>query len=263
MSISLDSVALFGKLWPTTMMSPDEILSILDRAADVFAFPMLDNGYVYLAATRMRLFRSSDDWALVIEVFGFSPRAGIPSVSVQTYASRLRNRDAPDKYRTREAYDNYLLHHPYDEFRSFDVVDDGPWHTSESDEEISSTAESIVVRGRETPFPTSQALEQYGIELSEPPTLMTFELCRYLAAEYRDRVLATPEEARVSVPLELEEILCLDAWAHPDLCNDERPSGSETFQQIARVLSSGEVSVYQPTVAPNTHWRHWPEGGSL
>ena len=55
---------------------PEEILSILDRCCDAFTFPMLDNGYVYLAATQLSLYRSTMDWAVVIEVFGFSPRAG-------------------------------------------------------------------------------------------------------------------------------------------------------------------------------------------
>ena len=35
------------------MHSADEILAALDQACDVHAFPMLDNGYVYLAATRL------------------------------------------------------------------------------------------------------------------------------------------------------------------------------------------------------------------
>jgi len=51
------------------------ILTILDACCHSATFPMLDNGYVYLAASRLSLHRSTTDWALVIEVFGFSPRA--------------------------------------------------------------------------------------------------------------------------------------------------------------------------------------------
>lgn len=43
------------------------MLSDLDECYR-FTFPMLDNGYFYLAATRMSLYRSPEDWALVIEV---------------------------------------------------------------------------------------------------------------------------------------------------------------------------------------------------
>jgi len=70
-----------------------QILAILDQCCDAFTFPMLDNGYVYLAATRLALFRSPDDWAMTIEVFGFSPRAGLPDTHIHTFASSLHNRN--------------------------------------------------------------------------------------------------------------------------------------------------------------------------
>ncbi len=49
----------------------EEILSVLDGCCDSFSFPMLDNGYVYLAATQLALYRSVTNWAMVVEVFGF------------------------------------------------------------------------------------------------------------------------------------------------------------------------------------------------
>ena len=86
----------------------DQILAVLDRCCDDCTFPMLDNGYVYLAATRLSLHRSASDWAMVIEVFGFSPRAGLPDTHIYTFASRLHDRDPPEQYKDREAYENYL-----------------------------------------------------------------------------------------------------------------------------------------------------------
>src|SRR5438128_2131662 len=80
----------------------------------------------------------------------------------------------------------------------------------------------------------------------------------------REQVLATPDERRVSVLPEMEQILQLEEWHHPNVVDEEeRPSGSETFQPLARVLATGDVSVYQPSQPPNTHWRNWPEGGRL
>jgi hypothetical protein len=90
----------------------DHILSVLDRCCDAFTFPMLDNGYVYLAATRLSLHRTAADWAMVIEVFVFSPRSGLPDTHIHTFASALYNRDAPEKYVKREAYDRYLANNP-------------------------------------------------------------------------------------------------------------------------------------------------------
>lgn len=70
---------------------------------------MLDNGYVYLAATRLSLYRSATDWAIAIEVFGFSPRAGLPD----THISRPHDRNTPEKYNSQLAYERpngELLH---------------------------------------------------------------------------------------------------------------------------------------------------------
>ena len=84
------------------------ILDILDKCAEVFTFPMLDNGYVYLAASRLTAYYGESDWALVIEVFGFSPRAGAPDLAIHTFGSSIRNRNAKENYVSNEAYENYL-----------------------------------------------------------------------------------------------------------------------------------------------------------
>jgi hypothetical protein len=105
----------------------NEILSILDRCCDAFTFPMLDNGYVYLAGTRLSLYRTVENWAMVIEVFGFSPRSGLPDTHIHTFASTLHNRDAPERYAKREAYDNYLANNPHNESRFFYPIDAGVW----------------------------------------------------------------------------------------------------------------------------------------
>jgi bifunctional non-homologous end joining protein LigD len=34
---------------------------------------------------------------------------------------------------------------------------------------------------------------------------------------------------------------------------NDRPRGSETFQQLAQVLTTGEVAIYHPSQPPNTH----------
>jgi hypothetical protein len=62
----------------------------------------------------------------------------------------------------------------------------------------------------------------------------------------------------------MTKLLQLEEWTHPNVVDeDERPSGSKTFQQLAKVLATGEVKHYRPKEKPNTHWRNWPEGGRL
>ena len=103
----------------------------------------------------------------------------------------------------------------------------------------------------------------HGIELEQPPRVQAFELCRFLADISRDLVLATPEERRISLLPDMSQILQLEEWHHPNVVEDDRPSRSDTSQQLTRVLATGEVRLYQPTQPPNTRWRNWPEGGRL
>ena len=242
---------------------PDSILSVLDRCSEAYTFPMLDNGYVSLAVTRLSLYRSVTDWAMVIELFGFSPRAGWPDTTIQTFASRLRDRDPPGKYVSRDAYDDYLLTHPHDEFRSAFPVAEGDWQDSEDFELVAEDASEVRVRGRIVRHPAPDDYPRHGITLEQPPRIRVFELCRYLADVARESVLATASERRVSVLPDMAQLLQIEEWHHPDVAAGERPSASKTFRQMAQVLATGDVSAYHPTLPPNTHWKHWPDGGTL
>lgn len=44
---------------------------------------------------------------------------------------------------------------------------------------------------------------------------------------------------------------------------DSRPSSYETWQLIAKVIATGDKTLYRPTLKPNTHWTNWLESGSL
>jgi hypothetical protein len=241
-----------------------KILSIFDECCNALKFPMLDNGYIYLAATRLSLYRSVTDWAIVIEVFGFSPRAGLPDTCIQTFASRLHDRDPPDNYVNRNAYEKYLANNPHNEFRSIFPIHEGPWQDAEEREFVAEGAREVILRERTVPLPSVSEYRRHGIELELAPRVQVFELCRFLADTAREQVLATPQERRVSIVPEMEQVLQLEEWHHPNLVDeDKRPSGSETFQQLARVLATGDVRLYHPSQPPNTHWRNWPEGGRL
>jgi hypothetical protein len=242
----------------------DDILAVLDKCCDSFTFPMLDNGYVYLAATRLSLFRSEENWAMVIEVFGYSPRTGVPDTSIFTFASRLHQRNPRSTYVNDAAYHNYLAHHPNNEFRSVFPIEPGDWQDPTDDELVAPDATVLQVRGRPVRIPRREQFSQAGVVLHDPERIWIFELCRYLGSIAREDVLATATERHVSVSPEMQQILQLEEWCHPDVVDaEQRPSGSRTFQQLAQVLVTGDVRLYQPDEPANTHWRNWPAGGTL
>jgi hypothetical protein len=241
----------------------NDILAILDACCENFTFPMLDNGYVYLAATRLSLYRSETDWALVIEVFGFSPRVGDPDTHIYTFASRLNRQNTASDYVSREAYENYLRSHPNSESVFVYPIETDEWKNPDDDEVVASGTHTIVVGGKTLNTPTPDAYDSYGIALEDASEIRTYEFCRALAEIARNEVLATTEQRRMCVPAELQQILQLEEWNHPNVVDVERPSTSTTFQQLAEVLVTGNVSLYKPLDPPNTHWENWPEGGTL
>jgi hypothetical protein len=230
----------------------EEILSQLDASARGFTFPMLDSGYVYLADARLSAYRDETRWALIIEVVGYNPRAGgHGGVCNCLYC-----------------YGNCLRRPPGTADEDFlcvtDDGPDGPTFDDEVDGDIREGAGTIRIRDRIVPLDLApEALTGKGIELEDPPRITGAELLRSLVPEHRGLLLATEEELRGRVPTDLPLILRLDAWRHPDLAGDELPSESEAFKLIAEVLVSGNPSEYWPTEEPNTHWKNWPEAGSL
>lgn len=241
----------------------EDILSILDACCESYTFPMLDNGYVYPAATRLSLYRSSQDWALVIEVFGFSPRCGLPDTQIYTFASNVQRTKSSQDYVTRQAYETYLANNKHNESTFIFPIEEGEWLDAENPEIVADGQQTVLVRENEVRVPQLREYGANGIALQSPPSIHVFELCRMLAASNRNSVLATPEERRTCILPELWEIMQLDEWNHPDLVGNERPSSNATFRSLAAVLVSGDVSLYQPSGRPNAHWKNWPEGGTL
>ena len=246
---------------PTSkVMNP--ILEILDSCAEAHTFPMLDNGYVYLAATRLTAYYGDSDWALVIEVFGFSPRAGAPDLAIHTFGNILRNKNARENYVSDEAYENYLKNNPYNCYKTFFPIGGDDIWINPNDNEIIIPNATFQLRGDNHLVPNTSVYSEHNIELEETKPFV-YELCRYLAAIKRDAILATPIERRHNVPTHLSEVICLEDWLHPDLAEGEKPSEVESFQQISKVLQTGDASYYKPTVQGNTHWKNWPDSGTL
>lgn len=250
----------FWKRQPN-LLNTKAILDVFDKSAEAFKFPMLDNGYVYLAASRLSLFRSDEHWAVVFEIFGFSPRAGHPDLSIITIASKLHNRNEPTDYVSEDAYNNYLENNPYWEMRNFWPISNENWIDEENPELVVEKGE-ITLRGHLIDVPVPSAFASKGVELeAEQPAV--FELCRFLVHDHREAALATETERRVSILPEMKQLLTLDEWHHPDLVNGETPSQTETFRQLASVLEKNDPNLYSTVEPPNNHWKNWPEGGAL
>lgn len=229
----------------------DEILHQLDLCAADYTFPVLDNGYVYLADVRLSAYRTDQYWALVIEQLGTDYRAGglfnalyrFGNCFVQTPG--LANEDI---LAVMDSPDNYPI-----------FPDEDHW-------DIRIKKGLLRVRNELISYDVSpDNLLAHGITEDEQDmeAVTITELVRSLVPEHHALLMATEDELRRALPPEIPLILRLDEWHHPDVIEAEIPSKNEAFQMIAEVLVSGDATKYKPTLPPNTHWSNWLESGTL
>jgi hypothetical protein len=223
-----------------------EIIAQLDRFAESFRFPMLDNLNLDLAGVRLSAYFGAGAWCLAVEMLAFF--AEVPPLdgfSDNTYI--YGDIAIPDAV-------NHTLSalHP---------VDNGPSGLLFGTGSCLYINKNIVdVRIRERIVPAIANVDLYraeGIPVDLAPEITGDDFLRWLAPRYRDLLFATDEELYSRMTVRLPLILRLDEWHHPDLARGEKPSDTECFQQIAEVLATGDPSRYRPTEPPNTHWSNW------
>ncbi|MGW0215816.1 DUF7003 family protein [Micromonospora chokoriensis] len=213
-------------------MRSAEVLEQLDAAAEEFLFPDLDNGYYYAVDARLHAYRDAGQWALIVETVGYSPRAGNLSDVLHVFGNCL------------------TIGGPG--FGNVDFLDrvDNWDELEDPDEPEIYRGGPVVLRGRRI-----AVAAEAGEDL--------IDVLRRLVPHHRELLLADEGELRRRIPVDIPEVLRLDHWNHPDLAGGSRPSQSETFRQIADVLTTGDLGLYRPTLQPNTHWSNWPDSGSL
>jgi hypothetical protein len=234
-----------------TVDTPKEILDQLDQCAAKFTFPMLDNGYIYPGDVRLTVYRNDSDWLMILECLGANPRTlgyGSFQNCLHLFGSKLHR--APGT--ANEDFLEPISSCPDD----WIFEEDSEWNVVDG-------AHAVTIRNQRIELDLSPANPtRKGIEISEGQK-NAVTVMRSLVPEHRDTLLASDEELAQRNPHGLPIWMRLDEWHHPDLVNGEMPSQSETFQMLAEAIASGDKHKYRPTQAPNTHWRNWPDGGTL
>ncbi len=232
--------------------SKEHILNYLDVSAAAGHFPILDNGYVYLIDTRLSAYGNHTRWALLIEVLGMDVRFGEHD-SIENHVYYFGN--CIDSSAEQPHY--LILHPTADGLEGSTFAEDNVW-------EVRALAQTIRIRDIIIPIHADPSVfAARGITLVKPPCVMAVDLLRSLALDYRDLLFATEDELHQLIPTDLPRLIRLDAWNHPDIAAEEKPSDNITFQMLADVLVSSNPACYHPRVAPNTHWINWPDAGTL
>lgn len=220
-----------------------EILENLDKGAESFDFPVLDNTYYYLGKEKLVTFRSNDEWLMVFQEISFSIRAASVENVVSAFGSHLDKNGIiliswiiqEDRTKMYDDDNNFLL-------KTMDF--------------------KVVINGTERHFnPTSNDYRQLGIDLADDKTPDEAKITRYLASAIPDELFFDNErllEICKRSDGNLEVFLELEDWYHPDLINEEKPSETRCFQTLAEALAGNDKSLYQcPAEDYNTHWSNW------
>jgi Family of unknown function (DUF7003) len=209
-----------------------EVLEQLDAAAEEFLFPDLGHGYYYAVDARLHGYRDAGQWALIVETVGYSPRAGNLIDVLHVFANCLTSGEP--------GFDNGDF---LDRVDNWDEIED-------PDEPETYRGGPVVLRGQKIAVAAKSGEDMVDV-------------LRRLVPRRRELLLADERELRRRIRVDIPEVLRLDQWNHPDLAGGSRPSQSETFRQIADVLTTGDLRLYTPRLQPNTHWSNWPDSGSL
>ena len=278
------------------MLTKGSILATLDNCDqyESFNFITLEHPYIFTIDGRLNVFRSDDGrWAIASEILGYNPRGSFISLEIRYFGNCLFNLnvegDRPYNYYTASPLD-------WDNFQ--ETVDDGEFILPDAKFWLVRGKEVPLSHNLQDYLEAGIGLKEY-----EPGEIRAEEAGRLLMLKYSDLFRATDEELYKSIPKDLEKVLVIDEWYHKefhqsqspyesrevlamfDLTNPEvnamvqreldkdnkrnaelwesRPSGYETWQQIADVIVTGDPSLYKPTLQPNSHWSNWPEAGSL
>lgn len=254
--------------------SEKDILTILDNSAKdgSAGFVSLGHPYSYLIDCRINLFRGSENkWTIAVERLGYNPRAGSILLEIFYYGNCLKNMKA--QINKHCGYNIYL---PISQLNFLNTITD--------EETVKPESDTWVVRGKNINIKyAKQEYQDNGIETGATIEYVGIEAVARLATKkYRNLFRATDEELYDAIPKDLKKLLVLDEWYHRDFYllpieNEvpeykrrnqkrwlkDRPSSYETWKQFAEVLVSGDTSHYKPTIKANTHWKNWPESGSL
>lgn len=236
-------------------INPENILTQLDKEAESFSFPMFDNGYYYHGDQKLTIFRDNTRWAMTIEQIAYNNHCyevtGITTI-VSAFGNCILTEQLNDN-------GNFFFFANDNEVESF-LYDDGNMFSSYLNPQL----KNILVRDQIVPIINNSSYYfSKGIDLQDSNKVTPWEFMRGLIPEKSELLWVTRQDISNKIPLDLPVLMTLNNWYHPDLAAGQMPSETETFQHLAQVISTGDIGFYNPAEKQNTHWKNWPEGGTL
>jgi hypothetical protein len=227
-------------------MNTKSILNRLDKHASEFNFPVLDNAYVELAASRMSSFRGPEEWLLIFEVLGFSTREVEFVDDFYAYGSCVEREGIIGEAIPLTSDPNLPI---FDLETNECIADWRHW--------------SIKLGGQTMSFtPTAEEYLQAGIEVDPrggTGSIAEIDLLRFLVRRLGEKRLFMDDETLLSnFPhcIKMSRFLQTSRWQHPNIADGETPSDNPSIRSLIDALSRKDPEAFDPG-RPNTDWKFW------
>ncbi len=218
----------------------ENILKVLDQAVADYEFPIFDNTNYPAAIMRITVFRDSAEWLLLFERVVYAPQEARFLNMVSAFGNKL----SAQGYQT-----------------SFDVIEESIFDDIWNDEyefQLDLMKFTLLVKEEVREFTLSpEDYEKAGVDLAakSAPELKLLYLLSSLIGE---ELLMTDEELlnsckRSNIP----RLLQLVNWHHPAIFDDELPSQTACFENLARAIALDDPKLYSCPEPINSHWSHW------
>jgi hypothetical protein len=222
------------------MFTKEEILSQFDACAKASVFPGFDEREFVYAGSRLTAYRNVQHWSVIVEQVGVIPGlAGHEGIVTRLFCFGNCLNDAIG------VDDRYVYHMTRDGM-------EGPTFVDVPEGVVHPQAMTLRLRGKPIWIERNPiVLESSGVVRVSTDRLFSFELVRTLFLEYRHKMLLHDVERSELMWADPPRFLQLNEWYQP---TEGLPGECETFQLLAEALVEGDIGIYEPTCAPNTHW---------
>lgn len=136
----------------------------------------------------------------------------------------------------------------------------------ETFELIGKEIKEIKIRNQFVPFDNDyKNYEKEGIDVRDdynPQNLISFaNFIRYLHETNPKLISATEDEIRKHIPKDLPKLMTINEFYFVSIYDKTNlPSRQETYQLIAKILTTKNVTIWKPTQKPNNSWKNWESG---
>ncbi len=227
------------------------------------SFLDLEHGYFETAGNKIHLYADSTRWAVVFEKCGYDNRGLRAEIELDYVGNCINYPTHEFEGTTYITNSKNIVLVTYDEYERVRNKEEKGIADFEL---ISPTATELLIHGQKAKI--EHDIKKYlalGIKPSDyknPNNLIGYaDIIRFFSDTEPELVSATEEEIKEHLPIDIPKLMTLDKFHFVSYYSrDDSPSSQETYQLIAKILTTKDTTLWRPKLKPNNHWTNWESG---